>query len=305
MRNNGNVQQVFVTAEVARMLNYEPAHIIRVAKELAEQGILSKQEFRNAGPRTYLFNQEAIKKLRLKFDCPTPFLVYGKDEGPYRIEKLKYSDLRIVDEDLIILHDETEKKHYQAIKSGWMEGDELAEPAYEEFIDEKDYSKEICQKSDPYGWMSYIKLIKAIQKETAYYVHDLELTPVPATDLDQLAVDSPKGIIESVMTEIEHGFFQSPTGEIYRYTGSGTEVEEIDLGSDWMKYWVMTHEEAIKQLARDFNLKLVIDDLQIWKNQPFFKTEDGRRIALKEVVIEDQSAHLRNRNLSDIFNELD
>ena len=93
--------------------------------------------------------------------------------------------------------------------------------------------------------------------------------------------------------------------EIYRYIGSGTEVEEIDLDSEWMKYWVMTHDEAVKQLAKDFKLRLVVDDLQIWKNQPFFKTEEGCRIALKEVVIEDQSAHLRNRNLSDILNDLE
>lgn len=55
-----DVREVFVTAEVAKILDLTPAYLIRLAKNLN----LSESQFREAGKRNYLFSKDAIEVIK-------------------------------------------------------------------------------------------------------------------------------------------------------------------------------------------------------------------------------------------------
>jgi len=57
-----DVREIFVTAEVAKILDLTPAYVIRLAKEMK----LSDSEFREAGKRNYIFSKEAIEKIKCR-----------------------------------------------------------------------------------------------------------------------------------------------------------------------------------------------------------------------------------------------
>lgn len=57
-----DVREIFVTAEVAKILDLTPAYVIRLAKDMD----LNETEFREAGKRNYIFSKEAIEKIRGK-----------------------------------------------------------------------------------------------------------------------------------------------------------------------------------------------------------------------------------------------
>jgi hypothetical protein len=55
-----NVNEVFITKEVAEQLNLNPSYLIKLGKKIE----LDRTEMREAGSRNYLFSKEAIEKLR-------------------------------------------------------------------------------------------------------------------------------------------------------------------------------------------------------------------------------------------------
>ena len=55
-----DVREVFVTAEVAKILDITPAYLIRLAKQLN----LADSQFREAGKRNYLFSDDAIEVIK-------------------------------------------------------------------------------------------------------------------------------------------------------------------------------------------------------------------------------------------------
>mgnify|MGYP000857861750 FL=1 len=55
-----NVQEVFITKEVADFLGLNPSYTIKLGKKIK----LDETEMREAGNRNYLFSQEAVEKLR-------------------------------------------------------------------------------------------------------------------------------------------------------------------------------------------------------------------------------------------------
>jgi hypothetical protein len=55
-----DVRKVFVTKEVADMLNLSNSYTIKLAKKIG----LSESEMREAGIRNYLFNESAVEKLK-------------------------------------------------------------------------------------------------------------------------------------------------------------------------------------------------------------------------------------------------
>ena len=55
-----NVQEVFITKEVADLLDLNPSYTIKLGKKIE----LNETEMREAGNRNYLFSKEAIEKLR-------------------------------------------------------------------------------------------------------------------------------------------------------------------------------------------------------------------------------------------------
>ena len=57
-----DVREIFVTAEVAKILDLTPAYVIRLAKGMK----LSDSEFREAGKRNYIFSKEAIEKIKCR-----------------------------------------------------------------------------------------------------------------------------------------------------------------------------------------------------------------------------------------------
>ena len=59
-----DVRNVFITAEVAKILDMTPSYILRVAQSLD----LDESEMREAGKRNMLFSKEAIKKIKQKLD---------------------------------------------------------------------------------------------------------------------------------------------------------------------------------------------------------------------------------------------
>lgn len=58
-----NVQQVFITSEVAEKFDITAPYLIRVSKEMN----FDLTEFREAKKHTYLFSEEAVVKLSVKF----------------------------------------------------------------------------------------------------------------------------------------------------------------------------------------------------------------------------------------------
>ena len=55
-----DVREVFVTAEVAKILDITPAYLIRLAKQIN----LSESQFREAGKRNYIFSDDAIDVIK-------------------------------------------------------------------------------------------------------------------------------------------------------------------------------------------------------------------------------------------------
>ena len=55
-----DVREVFVTAEVAKILDITPAYLIRLAKNIG----LSESQFREAGKRNYIFSDDAIEVIK-------------------------------------------------------------------------------------------------------------------------------------------------------------------------------------------------------------------------------------------------
>lgn len=58
-----DVRKVFVTIEVAERFDLSPAYLIRIAKEMN----FSESEFRETRKHSYLFSEEAVYKLALRF----------------------------------------------------------------------------------------------------------------------------------------------------------------------------------------------------------------------------------------------
>lgn len=59
-----DVRNVFITAEVAKILDMTPSYILRVAQSLE----LNEFEMREAGKRNILFSKEAVEKIKQKLD---------------------------------------------------------------------------------------------------------------------------------------------------------------------------------------------------------------------------------------------
>lgn len=61
MITTSNVQEVFITREVAEQLGLTPTYLIKLAKKIQ----LNETEMREAGSRNYLFSEEAVAKLKM------------------------------------------------------------------------------------------------------------------------------------------------------------------------------------------------------------------------------------------------
>ena len=57
-----DVRNVYITKEVAELLNINPSYLLRVAKSMN----FSPSEMREAGKRNYLFSEEAVEKLKTR-----------------------------------------------------------------------------------------------------------------------------------------------------------------------------------------------------------------------------------------------
>lgn len=55
-----DVRKVYITKEVAEILEINPSYLLRLAKSMK----LSAAEMREAGKRNYLFSAEAVEKLK-------------------------------------------------------------------------------------------------------------------------------------------------------------------------------------------------------------------------------------------------
>lgn len=59
-----NVKEVFITKEVAEMLDLNTSYLIRLAKKLQGENLISEQDMRLAGKSNYIFNENAIKIIK-------------------------------------------------------------------------------------------------------------------------------------------------------------------------------------------------------------------------------------------------
>lgn len=57
-----DVRKVFITSEVSKVLDITPAYLVRLARSLD----LNESEFRETPKGSYLFNESAVEKLKLK-----------------------------------------------------------------------------------------------------------------------------------------------------------------------------------------------------------------------------------------------
>lgn len=58
-----NVNDVYITKEVADKLNINTSYLIRLAKGLLQCGKISPSDMRLAGKSTYIFNDRAITNI--------------------------------------------------------------------------------------------------------------------------------------------------------------------------------------------------------------------------------------------------
>lgn len=61
-----NVHDVYISKEVADELNLNQSYLIRLAKDLKAEGIITDNDMRLAGKRTYLFTRRAINEIQNK-----------------------------------------------------------------------------------------------------------------------------------------------------------------------------------------------------------------------------------------------
>ncbi|MBZ9693202.1 AraC family transcriptional regulator [Clostridium sp. M14] len=59
-----NVNDVFITKEVSDKLDLSPAYLIRLAKKLQDEGLISNVDMRSAGKRNYIFSTEALEVIK-------------------------------------------------------------------------------------------------------------------------------------------------------------------------------------------------------------------------------------------------
>lgn len=59
-----NVNEVYITKEVAERLDINSSYLIRLAKKLLDNGDISSDDMRSAGKRNYIFNEKAVKALK-------------------------------------------------------------------------------------------------------------------------------------------------------------------------------------------------------------------------------------------------
>lgn len=299
-----NVENILITAEVAKLLDYETVHVIRVAKELLNQGIITNRDFRSAGLRTYLFNKEALRQLRIKLKCPTFFLI-DKGDSPSEIHELYYRDLEIVNEDLIILNDESEKIRFQTLVAAVQrQQTNEATELYEDYIQEKESLGECLMADDTDGGISYIKLDQAIREGKAYFLKEFDLVEVKLSDLRGMTTVCEQGIVWQVVEKISDNIFKTADENYYRLNNVGYEAELIRLDDNRIKYWMMDEKEVIEEIAKDFELKIEFDKIDYWDNQPVFVAKNGKKISINELKIKDNTAFIQTRNISEILDEV-
>lgn len=63
-----DVNNVYTTSEVATKLGLNSAYLLRVVKEMLDKKELTPNDVRAAGKRNYIFNTNALNKLKAKFN---------------------------------------------------------------------------------------------------------------------------------------------------------------------------------------------------------------------------------------------
>ncbi|MBY6838866.1 AraC family transcriptional regulator [Clostridium botulinum] len=53
-----------MTKEVSDKLDLSPAYLIRLAKKLQDEGLISNVDMRSAGKRNYIFSKEALEVIK-------------------------------------------------------------------------------------------------------------------------------------------------------------------------------------------------------------------------------------------------
>lgn len=59
-----DVNDVYITKEVAEKLDINASYLIRLAKSLQENGTIDSSDMRSAGKRNYIFNDKAIDAIK-------------------------------------------------------------------------------------------------------------------------------------------------------------------------------------------------------------------------------------------------
>lgn len=63
-----DVRKVFITKEVADKLGVNPSYLIRVAKKMLSEKVITDKDMRDAGKRNYIFNEKALQELQTHFE---------------------------------------------------------------------------------------------------------------------------------------------------------------------------------------------------------------------------------------------
>lgn len=58
-----NVNKVYITNEVAEKLGLNSNYLLRLAKSLKENGVITDNDMRIAGTRNYIFNENAVNEI--------------------------------------------------------------------------------------------------------------------------------------------------------------------------------------------------------------------------------------------------
>lgn len=62
--NMTDVNEVFITKEVSEQLDLSSSYLIRLAKKLQSEGLITSKDMRLSGKRSYIFNKKAVDVIK-------------------------------------------------------------------------------------------------------------------------------------------------------------------------------------------------------------------------------------------------
>lgn len=308
---NDNVQNVYLTSEVADLLGYEPNYLLRVAKGLMSRGVITPMDGRPAGNRNYLFNQKAVVQLQMKLNPKTYYLTTDGEKS--YLHCLRVSALGILPPRAgwIALEDPfLVQACAEAVEDGtldeFLEKYELEDGEhyfiYEsdeslvnlEVLNEKMLSQQLYHLTTLrlVTWEEFLACERFVYEtnvngQRCLYEVEAELTPL----------NQEKTLFKNKKTG-DYVIFAS-------YQNSQPdEAVEFSVDDECVPYLGMEKEDLYQTLASDFGLTLAYKTFDHWDNQPYFATKNGEIVEIMSTSVVGNSLMIGPKDVYHLVNDI-